>query len=414
MEINLIENLLEKALIIKRKNADIEEYTGENFNIFNILNLNNKELIHSAFIGNLLNVQGNHGQKDLFLKLFIAEIKDLFFENDQKILLLNNFETLNSYVKIEEYLGLVNYESEEGGRADIVIKNNKHQLVIENKIYALDQPSQLIRYKKYYSNSPILYLTLNGDIPSNNSQKDLINGNDFICISYKNNIINWIEKCIKEMANKPIIRETLNQYLTLIKQLTNQTTNNKMEQELTDLILSNENNYNAFKALLQNQNDITSKLVHDSSEIFIEKVLNVVAQRNALDLKIDDGFFQGKKQTGVTFYNADILKDLCIEIEFQESGLKLPAIACSVNQFKKSQKHENLAFKFQKSFSNGEVESSHDRFLFSLYTKSSDMLGIHNINLQELKFNQNQIPDLIEIYDSIIDRFLSVIKNEYN
>ena len=230
MEINLIENLLEKALIIKRKNADIEEYTGENFNIFNILNLNNKELIHSAFIGNLLNVQGNHGQKDLFLKLFIAEIKDLFFENDQKILLLNNFETLNSYVKIEEYLGLVNYESEEGGRADIVIKNNKHQLVIENKIYALDQPSQLIRYKKYYSNSPILYLTLNGDIPSNNSQKDLINGNDFICISYKNNIINWIEKCIKEMANKPIIRETLNQYLTLIKQLTNQTTNNKMEQ----------------------------------------------------------------------------------------------------------------------------------------------------------------------------------------
>lgn len=408
-----IENLLEKALIIKRKNADIEEYTGENFNIFNILNLNNKELIHSAFIANLLNVQGNHGQKDIFLLLFIAEIKDLFFESDQKKLQLNDFETVNSFVKIEEYLGLVNYENEEGGRADIVIKNNKYQIVVENKIYALDQPSQLIRYKKYYSNSPILYLTLNGDLPSSNSQKDLINGNDFICISYKNNIINWIEKCIKEMANKPIIRETLNQYLTLVKQLTNQTTNNKMEQELTDLILSNENNFIAFKALLQNQNDITSKLVRESSEIFIEKVINVVALRNTLNVKIDNGFFEGKKEAGVTFYNVDILKDLCIDIEFQENGLNLAAIACSVNQIEKSQKHENLAFKFQNSFHNGIVESNHNRFLFSLYTKSSDMFGIHNINLQELKFNQSQISDLIEIYDSIIKRFLLVIKNEY-
>ena len=38
------------------------------------------------------------------------------------------------------------------------------------------------------------------------------------------------------MANKPIIRESLNQYLVLVKQLTNQSTNNKMKEEIINLL----------------------------------------------------------------------------------------------------------------------------------------------------------------------------------
>ncbi len=49
-------------------------------------------------------------------------------------------------------------------------------------------------------------------------------------------IINWIEQCIEKTANKPIIRETLNQYLNLVKTITNQSTNNNMSEEIKDLI----------------------------------------------------------------------------------------------------------------------------------------------------------------------------------
>src|SRR5690554_6612611 len=248
MDIKQIENLLEKAEIIKNKYDDLAEYTGENFNVFNILRLDEKELMHSAFIANLLNVKGDHKQKDIFFKLFIDEIKGSFLENEENRKKLEKFDTLNSSAQEEEYIGKVDYESGEGGRIDIVVKDGNNVILIENKIGAGDQEAQLCRYYNYYTDSSIIYLTPYGSEPSESSKGHLENNKDFICISYEQHIVNWIENCIKEMAKKPIIRETLNQYLHLVKQITNQTTNNKMEQELTDLILSNEKNYNAYNA----------------------------------------------------------------------------------------------------------------------------------------------------------------------
>ncbi|UUV21944.1 PDDEXK-like family protein [Paenimyroides aestuarii] len=413
MDIKQIENLLEKTQIIRNKYADLAEYTGENFNVFNILRLDEKELMHSAFIANLLNVKGNHGQKDVFLKLFINEIKDLFSDSKSNRELLEEFDALKSFAKEEEYIGMVDYDLGNGGRIDITVKDGKNVILIENKINHFDEYKQLIRYNEFYKNAPIIYLTPFGTEPSEDSKGILENNKDFICISYEQHIVNWIEQCIKEMANKPIIRETLNQYLHLVKKITNQTTNDKMKKELTDLVLSNEKNYNAYNDLLHNQNEILKKLISDSAIIFIDEIIKVIASRNGLKVKIDNGFLGGEKETGITFYSDDVLKDLCIDIEFQENGLRLPAIACSVNQILKSAKHENLALQFQNSFHNGLIESKHPRFIFSLFKNSNEMFRIQNINLLELKFNLNKISDLIEDYDNIIKKILSIVQNEY-
>src|SRR5690554_7275630 len=75
MDIKHIENLLEKTEIIKKKYDDLAEYTGENFNVFNILRLDEKELMHSAFIANLLNVNGKHGQKDVRSEEHTSELQ---------------------------------------------------------------------------------------------------------------------------------------------------------------------------------------------------------------------------------------------------------------------------------------------------------------------------------------------------
>jgi len=265
MDIKQIENLLEKTQIIRNKYDDLAEYTGENFNVFKILRLDKKELMHSAFIANLLNTKGNHGQKDIFLKLFINEIKAQFSENEAKSFFFTDFNTSKSFCKEEEYIGRVDYELGLGGRIDIIVKSGHQQILIENKIGAGDQEAQLFRYYNHYKESPIIYLTPFGDEPSEGSKGQLENTKDFICISYEIHIVNWIEQCIKEIANKPIIRETLNQYLHLVKQITNQSTNDKMEKELKQLII---NNKEEVKTILDAHNSLRNQVVNKVNQLY--------------------------------------------------------------------------------------------------------------------------------------------------
>src|SRR5688500_17218697 len=67
-----INNLLQQIIAINKKYEGIADITGENFNIFRILKVDSNEVrTHSAFLAELLNPKGSHGQKDVFLKLFI-------------------------------------------------------------------------------------------------------------------------------------------------------------------------------------------------------------------------------------------------------------------------------------------------------------------------------------------------------
>lgn len=260
-----INNLLNQVSIIKKKYDDLAEYTGENYNVFNVLGIYNDELSHSKIIGDFLNVKGSHGQKDTFLKLFLNEING-FEKNTEQLNVLDNFKSANSCAHLEKNLGKVDNENGEGGRIDILINDGKSNIIIENKIGAGDQNQQLLRYNKFDTNAPILYLTLEGNEPSIDSISDKNNenrlslGKDFVCISYRINIVNWLENCIIEMENKPIIKESLNQYLVLVKQLTNQSKNNYMN-EIVNSILCNDNNFQSAKLILKSLNSIENMLI---------------------------------------------------------------------------------------------------------------------------------------------------------
>ena len=260
-----ISNLLSQVSIIKKKYDDLAEYTGENYNVFNVLGIYNDELSHSKIIGDFLNVKGSHGQKDTFLELFLNEI-NVFNENTEQHKVLHNFKTENSSTHIEKYIGKVEFSNCVGGRIDILINDGSNNIIIENKIWAGDQYLQLVRYNNQDKKAPIIYLTLEGKEPSidsisdKNDENRLTLGKDFVCISYRTNIVNWLENCIKEMANKPIIRESLNQYLVLVKQLTNQSKNNYMN-EIVNSILCNDNNFQSAKLILKSLNSIENMLI---------------------------------------------------------------------------------------------------------------------------------------------------------
>lgn len=252
-EVNLsaIGNLLNHVHIIQKKYDDIAEITGEKFNVFSVLNLTSNEVrTHSAFIGELLNTRGSHGLKDIPLKLFIKVLEDKFILNEiEELEILIDldrfkFNTETAITVVEKNIKKLNEEKTEGGRIDIIIEDRDklNALIIENKIYAGEQQNQLVRYYNYckgnfLKEAPILYLTLDGSSPT--SGVGLVEKQHYFNISYKEDIVNWLELCIKEASDKPMLREVIKQYIYLIKKLTNQTINKKMSEEIQNVILKN-------------------------------------------------------------------------------------------------------------------------------------------------------------------------------
>lgn len=249
METGKIVQLLSQTRNIVEKYDRIAEATGERFNIFEITGLETDEVkLHSAFIAQLLNPKGSHGLKDRFLKLFLEMLsmqKKAFvnqeMHSEQK--LYDNLD--NARVSVEEYIGPLEENGYTGGRIDILIEfKNRQKIAIENKIYAIDQKHQLRRYANYAEDInliDLIYLTLDGKEADINSTCNGINGLKDInpyCISYKTYIVSWLEKCLKESASRPLVRETITQYIYVIKKLTGQNNNDTMNTEIVNEIIS--------------------------------------------------------------------------------------------------------------------------------------------------------------------------------
>ncbi len=215
--------LIEKLRILSLKYEKLNENNNDKFNIFSILLKSSDEVnLHSKFIYELINPNGSHQQKDIFLNLFLAEI---YNEDGKKI----STENLSAY--------------REKNNIDILLKSKNKAIIIENKIYTEDHSNQLSKYLNIIKNDgykdeniSLIYLTLFNEEPNEKKVRDIV-----INITYETNIINWIEKCIKEVAIIPTIRETLTQYLMLIKKITNQSQNKGYIVEIKNLLLENNN-----------------------------------------------------------------------------------------------------------------------------------------------------------------------------
>jgi len=250
-----IKLLLEKVKQITAKHEEIAHLKGENFNVFNILDKRTDEVrTHSAMIAELLNPKGSHGMGDTFLGLFIDVLNDQLnskgntSENRVQIISKNNLEGTQVYA--EYNIGEVKDTS--GGQIDILLSNDDFIICIENKINAGDQDYQLIRYHNYLKkqnkkHSILFYLTLEGNNASDKSiqysnnegqQIELSPEEDYHCLSYRKDILQWLEKCYHYSIDLPVLRESIKQYINLIKSLTHQLISNKMKEEVKKAIFS--------------------------------------------------------------------------------------------------------------------------------------------------------------------------------
>lgn len=292
--VNEVKQLLSQVVTIESKYNQIAKATGDYYNLFEILRIEEKEVKHSAFIADLLDVEGYHSQDDTFLRLFVRVLKKL-----DKI--PKDFPEFNySNVKTETEKNIGPITDDEGGRIDILIYDYTTAIIIENKIYAPVQPKQITRYRNYakrFNNFRILYLNLDGRAPQNQE------GVPDAIITYQEVILPWLQECIKECTSKPKIRESIAQYIQTIKYLSGMSTNNEKNIEIGRLIASSEdyrkaahdiiNSVNYANAFIQfeywnNMRIKLSSLTFDniSYDVTFEKVLKSYTEHISYGIKI--------------------------------------------------------------------------------------------------------------------------------
>lgn len=320
-----IQNLLNQSEAIVKKYRQIADISGENFNIFSILGLQSRETrLHSKLINELLNPKGKHGQKDLFLRLFIDLLNGKIsgsLESDGSgvsYVQIIDFKTETASTGIEVYAGKINDEGTEGGRIDIVINDNQgHGIIIENKIWASDQPNQLLRYHNYGNTKfrfHIIYLTIDGKIPTNYSTGS--EKFDYLCISYKEEILKWLELCRKECTQLPIIRETLTQYINQLKIYSGQSIHHMEREEIYETILASENNFESAKTIAAKYANLRADYMEKLKLQLLDLAKKVVQERPDYKYNSKHDFFKGKQYEGGLIFYKESWKEKNMIIKF--------------------------------------------------------------------------------------------------
>lgn len=174
-------------------NEELErlEEIAEDFNIFTALRIVDTELKHSTFLAWLMDPNESHGLGDYFLSLFLR--KAAFRTSASGIDSPSVFDIDSWHFDSAEVL-------REYQRIDIFIRSEEHKFicVIENKIQSGEHDNQLKRYRRTVQNEYpcyrklFIYLTISGDIPSDDS---------YIPLSYED-IIPLIERLVKTRKEK--------------------------------------------------------------------------------------------------------------------------------------------------------------------------------------------------------------------
>lgn len=174
-------------------------------NIFKIINMVDKEAVHSDMLAWLFNPYENHDFNDKAVKGLLMQLseKDAEYIN----LLLQDYSDLEVYRE---------YTIDNGRRIDILLesRNNKVIFIIENKIWSGEGDNQLEDYKKYidekYSDYSRIFLYLTPE----KERKEQYKG--YTHIAY-NTIYKILNNLLQDNQIKLEIRTVLKQYKEIIR-----------------------------------------------------------------------------------------------------------------------------------------------------------------------------------------------------
>ena len=257
-----------KGYMAAKAQADRQRAMGKrDYNIFTLFHGFSDEVnLHSNFIASLLDPNGDHYKGDLFLKLFLEMCG------------IDDFSIDTSTATVFK----------EFKHIDIYISDGKKHIILENKVYAKDQPAQIARYIKTIKGEGakkakdedicVLYLHPDGKLPDDQSFGDyhakLLGENPsikFKVISYGNEILEWIDKCKNEVSNLTDLNVFLSQYKDVIEMIYDRYKRiDKMEK--ANLVEIFKENYTAVSEIANNYQETRKKIIDE----FFENVKDIL------------------------------------------------------------------------------------------------------------------------------------------
>ena len=308
---------MNKGYMAAKAQADRQRAMGKHdYNIFTLFYKFSDEVnLHSNFIASLLDPNGDHYKGDLFLKLFLEMCG------------IDDFSIDTSTATVFK----------EFKHIDIYISDGKKHIILENKVYANDQPTQIARYIDTIQNEGakdediyVLYLHPDGELPKENSlggyklnqdntklEKDgsIIN---FKVISYGNKILEWIDRCKNEVSNLTDLNVFLSQYKDVIEMIYDRYKRID-EMETAKFVEIFKENYTAVSEIANNYQETRKKIIDEFFENVKENLEKDEAIKGTYSIELNSVAYRPIAIKNVKTQD-EKWKNFYFTVEFQKSS----------------------------------------------------------------------------------------------
>ena len=258
--------------LLKEAYEKSKDYLYEDSSRYNLLSIIEKDRdeahIHSKVIYSLLSQNWGKKDKETFLTLFLKELGI-----EEEIIYNEKWEVSRE----KEY-----QLDEKKARPDFVIESQHYIYIIEMKIDADDQPEQLKNYKKIAEEEKkrknkkeykLFYLTLDGHNASKKSvgeeDSEEIKKVEYTNISFKEEILNWLGKCLDLVKGKENKSACINQYIATVNEILG-----KEKVKIKDNILKSSADIKAAISIYKKLNEDLQKVLESFFEELNKKLKN--------------------------------------------------------------------------------------------------------------------------------------------
>ena len=310
---------MSKGYMAAKAEADRQRAMGKHdYNIFTLFHGFSDEVnLHSNFIASLLDPNGDHYKGDLFLKLFLETCGiDDFSIDTGRATVFKEFKHI-----------------------DIYISDGKKHIILENKVYAKDQPTQIARYIETIQNKGaeecdrvkdediyVLYLHPDGKLPDNQSFGEyhtrLLGENasiKFKVISYEDQILSWIDRCKKEVSNLTDLNVFLSQYKDVIEMIYDRYKRID-EMETAKFVEIFKENYTAVSEIANNYQEMKKKIIDEFFENVKENLEKDEAIKGTYSIELNSVAYRPIVIKNIKTQDKK-WKNFYFTVEFQKSSM---------------------------------------------------------------------------------------------